>query len=218
MTGGGTVELAGVTLTTDGATRLRDVDAQVLPGRLVAIVGANGSGKSSLLDVLAGVVAPTTGRVLIDGTPIGSLSPGDLARRRAWLGQSTLGASDYCVQEVIGWGGSRVGGGSHGARSVEETASAFELLDLLDVPLGRLSGGERQRTHLARIWMQDVPITLLDEPDANLDDVNSLRLRRLIDDKRESGRTVVVVTHDRSWAQTAADEIWVMEHGSLRRQ
>ncbi len=99
--------LQNLSLTTGGALRVDQVNAHVTPGRLIAIVGANGSGKSSLLSLMAGHLTPSSGQVLLDGQPVSSLTPMQRARQLAWLGQSTPGAETFAVRDVVGWGAVR---------------------------------------------------------------------------------------------------------------
>jgi ABC-type cobalamin/Fe3+-siderophores transport systems, ATPase components len=215
---GKAVSVVDLTLRTAGVIRVDGVSAEVAPASLVAILGANGSGKSSLLDLMAGIIAPTSGTITLGGRPLTSFSPRSLARQRAWLGQTTHGAGDYPVHEVIAWGRGKANDDAPPGPSLETLATELGLGDLLDAPLRRLSGGERQRTHLARIWLQDAPVTFLDEPDASLDSRGRELLHRLIADKRARGHAIVIVTHDHEWAKATADHIWVMEHGVLTEQ
>lgn len=216
MTG---MEVTNLSLATGGALRVEQVNAHVTPGHLIAIVGANGSGKSSLLSLMAGHLQPSSGQVLLAGQPIGSLAPAERARHLAWLGQSTPGAETFAVRDVVAWGAS-----SHpkSRRATHlEPAEAIDfvgLSHLADALLGSLSGGERQRAHIARVWVQEAPITLLDEPDASLDESGRQLLRGLITQKANSGHAVVIITHDRQWATDAADELWVMDAGRLTTQ
>lgn len=205
------MELRDLSLTTGGALRVDRVSAHVNPGRLIAIVGANGSGKSSLLSLMAGHLRPTSGQVLLAGQPVCSLTPAERARQLAWLGQSTPGADSFAVRDVVAWG----------AAARFDPAAAIErvgLSHLTDAPLGSLSGGERQRAQIARIWVQAAPITLLDEPDASLDESARQLLRDLITEKVNAGQSVVIITHDRQWATSAAHEVWVMDAGHLTTQ
>jgi len=213
------MQLADLTLTTGGAIRVDRASAHVMTGRLIVIVGANGSGKSSLLSLMAGQVTPSSGQVLLDGHPVGTLTPAHRARNLAWLGQNTPGAETFAVCDVVAWGSS--GQTKKSRNSNLDPAEAIELVGLSHLahaPMGSLSGGERQRAHIARVWVQGAPITLLDEPDASLDEAGRQLLRRLITEKVGIGHAVVTITHDRHWAETAADEVWVMESGRLATQ
>jgi iron complex transport system ATP-binding protein len=213
------MELQNLSLTTGGALRVDQVNAHVTPGRLIAIVGANGSGKSSLLSLMAGHLTPSSGQVLLDGQPVSSLTPMQRARQLAWLGQSTPGAETFAVRDVVAWGPVAQPKSQHPAHL--NLAGAIDLVGLshlADAPLGSLSGGERQRAHIARVWVQAAPITLLDEPDASLDESGRQLLRGLITQKADSGHAVVIITHDRQWATNTADELWVMDAGRLTTQ
>ena len=214
-----TLEAIDLALATGDASRVVEVSAAIRQPGLTAIVGDNGSGKSSLLSLLAGQIAPTSGRVLLDGHPIQELAPRERARQVAWLAQSTPGAETFAVLDVVGWGATAHSQASKAdAPPMAEVIKQFGLPHLADAPLGSLSGGERQRAHLARIWVQAAPITLLDEPDASLDETGRRLLRTMITDKVHHGHAIVIVTHDRAWANNAADHVWVMEAGRLTAQ
>lgn len=214
-----TLEAIDITLTTGGASRVHQVGVAIDQPGLTAIVGDNGSGKSSLLSLLAGQIPPTAGRVLLDGQPIQELRPRERARQVAWLAQSTPGAETFAVRDVVGWGTT-----AHQKTAATEAPSTAEVIELLGLdhlasaPLGSLSGGERQRAHLARIWVQGAPIALLDEPDASLDEEGRRLLRAMIEHKVHHGHAIVIVTHDRTWANSAADHVWVMDAGRLTAQ
>lgn len=210
------MELRDVSLATGGAIRVDRITRNVTRGRLLAIVGDNGSGKSSLISLMAGHISPSSGQVLLSGRPVSSMSPVDRARHLAWLGQTTAGADSYAVRDVVAWG--RIAHAGDAAIRFPAPAAVIDqvgLSHLANAPLGSLSGGERQRVHIARVWVQAAHVTLLDEPDASLDEAGRTLLRRLIADKVSSGHTIVIVTHDRGWAASAADEVWSMHAGRL---
>jgi len=210
------LELKGVSLLTSGVERVASVTASVDAGQLVAIVGPNGSGKSSLLGLMAGLLTPTRGSVLLDGRLVSSMGLRELATQRAWLGQSTPGADNFTVAEVLNWGRSFAAGETSDAQSaLDEVVEVFEVQDLMTARLHRLSGGQRQRVHLARIWLQGARITLLDEPDSSLDETGRSMLRGAVQECVRAGRTVVLVTHDRGWAMSEADLVWEVCAGRI---
>jgi len=213
------LELQDLTLRSAGTTRVASVNADVQPGRVTAVLGANGSGKSSLLALMAGQMPPTSGQVLLQGEAVHRMKFLERARQLAWLGQSTPGADAYPVRDVVSWGRTCWRGIPAAAKvDSSDLMERLGIAHLVDKPLGSLSGGERQRVHLARIWLQDAPITLLDEPDAALDTTGREILHQLIIDSTATGKTIVIVTHDRSWAHEVADEVWVMDAGTLTAQ
>jgi ATP-binding cassette subfamily C protein LapB len=183
----------------DGAPTLDIPGVAILPGQRIAILGANGSGKSSLLKILSGLYAPTTGRVLIDGTEMGQIEPRDLRRLIGYLGQEVrlfsgtlrdnlnltmLERDDTRLFEALEFAGlgSFVKGHHKGLD-----------LEIHDGGQG-LSIGQRQSIGWARLWLQDPKICLLDEPTAALDQTleSALvsRLETLMD-----GRTAIIATH-----------------------
>lgn len=213
------LELDAATLTTAGVVRVHEVNAVISAAGLIRVIGANGSGKSSLLGLMSGHLQPTSGSVLVDQQNVADLSALARAHHLAWLGQSTPGAEQFSVRDVVSWGHiGRAPGQPTWQDEMTELIGQVGLDSLIDAPLASLSGGERQRVHIARVWLQAAPITLLDEPDANLDREARRILERLITSKVAGGGCVVMVTHDRDWAQASADELWVMDAGILTRQ
>jgi putative ABC transport system ATP-binding protein len=179
---------------------LRNVSFQVEPGETVAIVGPSGSGKTTLLGLLAGLDRPSGGRVLLDGTDLGTLSEDGRAKlRREKIGfvfQSfqlipTLTAREN-VAVPLDLAGDRGGG-----------ARADELLERVGLA-GRghhypaqLSGGEQQRVAVARAFIHRPAILFADEPTGNLDAATGARIIELMMElNRERGTTLVLVTHD----------------------
>jgi putative ABC transport system ATP-binding protein len=205
------VELRGITRvfpTEPPVHALRGVDLEVRAGDHLAIVGASGSGKSTLLNVLGLLDRPTDGQYLLDGIDTAGL--GD--RRRAALRGRRIGFVFQSFHLL-----------SH--RPVEENVMLAELyrgesrsgrlqraVEALDrVGLGhrigflptRLSGGERQRVAIARAIVGRPSMLLCDEPTGNLDSENTASVLSLFDDLRDSGLTIVVITHDDEVARHA---------------
>ncbi len=197
----GNFELRDVTFRymEEGAPTLDLPGINILPGQRIAILGANGSGKSSLLKVLSGLYSPTTGRVLVDGTEMTQIEPRDLRRLIGYLGQDVrlfsgtlrdnlnltmLERDDERLMESLEFAGL--------GEFVRNHPKGLDL-EILDAGAG-LSIGQRQSIGWARLWLQDPKICLLDEPTAALDQkLEQALVARL--EKWMAGRTAVIATH-----------------------
>ena len=184
----------------------------VIPQRqFVAIVGPSGSGKSTLLGLLAGLDAPSTGRIVIDGAEITTMSEDELARFRG----TRIGfvfQFFHLLPSLTAWENVRVPLEIAGADDPGSRADAL----LLEVGLGprrhhypsQLSGGEQQRVAIARALANDPAILLADEPTGNLDSATGQQvIDLLIDVNRRRKTTVVLVTHDPELAARADSTI-----------
>jgi putative ABC transport system ATP-binding protein len=208
------------TVTSGGSplTILHPTSFHIAKGRAVAITGPSGSGKSTLLGLIAGLDAPTTGRISLEGVDITRLSEEQLARLRGerigivfqffHLLPSLTAYENILVPMEIA-----------GVRDAGSRARA--LLD--DVGLGnrghhypsQLSGGEQQRVAIARALANDPPIVLADEPTGNLDSVTGRQvIDLLVSINRTRGRTLVLVTHDAELA-AFADEAIALRDGRV---
>lgn len=216
-----TLQLNDITLTyPDGESRLTALDHVTMraePGRVTAVVGPSGSGKSSLLAVAATLITPEEGQVLLDGTELTALSSGERARvRREEIGivfqTSNLLASLTAVEQLTVM--------AHlGGRSVAKAEQqAMELLDAVGLAdqAGRrahqLSGGQRQRVTIARGLMNEPSLLLVDEPTSALDSERGAAvlglLRRLT---LERDVATVMVTHDHDQLAHADDVVEIVD-------
>jgi putative ABC transport system ATP-binding protein len=209
------IELRGVSKTVMSGisplTILHPLDLKLPPGESLAITGPSGSGKSTLLGLIAGLDAPTSGRILIDGTDITELGEDRLARLRGekigfvfqffHLIPSLTALENVLVPMEI-------------AGRADAVARARALLDEVGLT-GRghhypsqLSGGEQQRVALARALANDPPILLADEPTGNLDSANGRHIIDLLLQVNRARRTtLVLVTHDASLALLASSQL-----------
>ncbi|MFY8106462.1 MAG: heme ABC transporter ATP-binding protein [Elstera sp.] len=215
-----------VSLTLGGKAILEDISFTLPPGTVTAVLGANGAGKSSLLAVLAGDRAPSTGTLTWFDRPLSAWSSRDLARHRAMVPQATQLAFPFTVEEVVALG--RL---PH-PRSDDDPAALASLRWQLDLDRfwGRayasLSGGEQQRVQFARalaqLWYppETAPprVLLLDEPTAALDlkhQVAILTEARML--ATRDGITVVAILHDLTLAARIADSALLLHHGRMLR-
>ncbi|MEN2975598.1 ABC transporter ATP-binding protein [Tistrella bauzanensis] len=213
--------LEHVTVHLGGRPVLHDLSLDLVPGEMLALVGPNGSGKTTALRVMAGALEPATGRVLLDDAPLADRARRMRARDVAYLPQGFRSHWNLTVAELIrlgrergaGWLPGGAGAGVRG-RPVPPPA-ALDLDRLLTRRLDDLSGGERARAALA--WALAAPARLLlaDEPTASLDIAHALAVMRLLASLR-GAMTVVVVVHDLGLALAHADRVAVLDGGRLR--
>ena len=196
---------------------------QAKPGEVVAILGPNASGKSTLLKLITGALAPLSGRILLNGFVTHSLTPRTRAQRIAVVQQESVLLFPSRVWEFV-LQGRHAHGRSLRFESDDDLLIAKNALaqvraaDLSDRSMDQISGGEKQRVILARALAQQPLLLLLDEPTLHLDiaaQVDLLHtLRRLAAENRY---TVVVVTHELNLAAEYADQIVLMQRGRCLR-
>ena len=199
-----------------GATTAVDaVSLDIAGGSFVALVGTSGSGKSTLLKTINRLIAPSDGRVAIDGTDVATGPAPDLRRRIGYVFQNIGLFPHMTIAENIAIG-LRIAGRAQDAR-------IDDLLDLVDLPraiAGRLpdalSGGQRQRVGIARALAPGAKLLLLDEAFGALDPVTRDALGTRIRDLHDRlGLTTILVTHDMAEALLLADRVLVMKAGRI---
>lgn len=215
-----TLVLAQVVARRGGRIVLDGVDATFAAGRLTAVIGPNGAGKSSLLEVAAGLRAPTAGTVTLDGEPLGGLARRALARRRAYLPQRAGVDWPISVERVVALGltPSLPAFGGLPARYAAAVTRALEACDLAalrDRPATALSGGELARVMLARAIVGDPELLIVDEPTAGLDPRHALDAMRRLRARADAGRTVVMAVHEIEFAARYADAVVALRHGRV---
>jgi iron complex transport system ATP-binding protein len=203
-----------------GHRRLVDgVSLDLRPGEVLALVGPNGAGKSTLLKILSGDLAPSAGRVFLDGLPLDGYRVRPLALKRAVLPQQSLLQFAFTAWEVVAMGRSphlRFGGETaHDAAVVEAAMARTDTLNLAQRSFPTLSGGEGQRVTLARVLAQETPVLLLDEPTASLDIHHQELVANLARAAAADGGAVLIVLHDLNLAARCADRVVVLQEGHL---
>lgn len=205
------VELRDVSRKQGRHVVLAGVQLEVRAGEVLGLVGPNGGGKSTLLLLLAGLLAPSGGRVTVAGVPARALA----TQRTGSVGLITAEPGLYPL--LTGWENLAFFGGLFGlsAREVRERGEALvEALDLgeaMDRRCGGWSSGMRQKLSLVRARLMRPRLLLLDEPTANLDPVSADTLWRTVRDAADEGLAVVLVTHDLVAAEAICDRVAIVE-------
>ena len=206
----------------DCGERLHSLTASVCSGRLTAVIGPNGCGKSTLMKCLAGILRPSDGEVLLNGRPLHDFSEKERARLISYLPQSRT-IPEITVRQLVAHGRyphMRWGQNPYASdRAIIESAIArTELLPLADRSVRLLSGGERQRAYLAMMLAQQTPMMMLDEPTTYLDLSAQFSLMALLRDLCREGYGAAVVLHDLALALEYADDVLLMQDGRLIAQ
>ena len=196
---------------------LNGVDLEVPEGEMMALVGPNGTGKSTLLRTLAGLLPIQSGRVLVAGRDLVKLSPLERARTLAMVGQQEETPADLRVAEVVALGllphrPPWPGGGRKERNAVAEALEQVSMTAYANRGFHQLSGGEQRRVLLARGLAQRTELLLLDEPTNHLDIRHQHALLRMV---RGLGRTVIAAIHDLDLAATYFDHIVVLNDGGV---
>lgn len=215
--------LQNVSLQSGSVRRLQQLDLHVHSGEIVALLGPNGAGKSSLLGVMDGSLAVSSGQVSYPAWPV---APDALwqARHRAVLPQQSSLNFAFRAHEVVAMARTPHSGGRvEDEQIVSEVLAALDIAALAEQDYSCLSGGERQRVQLARvlaqIWQptQDAcpRLLLLDEPTSALDLAHQQQLMRLLSQRCDDNLAVVMVLHDVNLAAAWADRLLCLKQGRL---
>ena len=208
-----------------GKEILRGVSLAAYPGEVLAVIGQNGVGKSTLLKILSGEIKPTSGNIFLHKKQLDEISIEDRAASRCVLPQHSTLNFAFTAREVIEMGilPAKYSKRTHSSMEIIHTAaSAVGVSHLLDRMYLTLSGGERQRVHLARIWAQYAccrsdksTVILLDEPVSSLDLAFQHTVLLMAREAASEGATVIVVLHDLHLTARYADRIVMMKNGGI---
>jgi ABC-type cobalamin/Fe3+-siderophores transport system ATPase subunit len=209
-----------VTLRYDARTISTGLSVGIADGSFTVIVGPNACGKSTLLRALSRLLAPTSGRVILDGRAIGERPAKEVARCLGLLPQSAIAPDGITVADLVARG--RYPHQSFlrqwsktDEAAVAEAMRATRVDGLAARTVDELSGGQRQRVWIAMVLAQETPILLLDEPTTFLDIAHQIELLDLLADLNAQGRTVVAVLHDLNQACRYASHLVAMKDGTL---
>jgi iron complex transport system ATP-binding protein len=209
-----------VTLSYDKRIIAQNLTLGIPAGSFTAIIGPNACGKSTLLRAMAGLLAPTSGQMVLDGKAIASLSPREIAQRLGLLPQTAVAPEGITVAELVARGRyvhQRLlrQWSTDDRAAVEDALRLTNVTELAERRVEHLSGGQRQRVWIAMVLAQQTPLILLDEPTTYLDIAHQMDVLNLLHELNAAGRTVVAVLHDLNHAARYASHIIAMKAGQV---
>jgi ABC-type branched-subunit amino acid transport system ATPase component len=226
------LQISGLRKNFGGVPALQEVSFSLAPGQLTALIGPNGAGKTTLLNCLSGVLTPDQGAIWFNGADVAGLP----AHRVARLGIArtfqnlrlfprlsvldnvlcglTVQAQDSLWQALL-----RPPGLRHQERRLKllalEALDVFGLTGKMDLPAGVLPYGDKKRVELARVFVSQPVLALLDEPVAGLNPEETAEIAGLLRQLRQKGKTMLLVEHDMELVMGVADQVVVMDGGKL---
>ena len=204
----------------DDKVLISGVELDLYSGSMLAVVGPNSAGKSTLCGVLSGDLPPVEGNVQMCGRNVRETKPAALARLRSMLTQHTPIRFPFTAREVV-----MMGRHPHIRRwrshseadyaAVEDAMKATQVMHLADRVYPTLSGGEQRRVSIARVLAQDAPVILLDEPTNALDIAHQQLIMSLCRRLADEGRAVLAVLYDLNLAAAFTDQVMVISEGKV---
>jgi len=202
---------------------VENLDLVIPDGKVTALVGANGSGKSTILKTMARLMKANKGSVYLDGKSISQMQTKEVAKQLAILPQNPVAPEGLTVRELVAYGRfpHQKGLGTlskEDKKMIEWALQVTNMNELADRQIESMSGGQRQRAWIAMALAQGTDILFLDEPTTYLDMAHQLEVLKLLEQlNREVGKTIVMVVHDLSHASMYAEHIVAIKQGSIVR-
>jgi iron complex transport system ATP-binding protein len=197
-----------------------DVSLSIAKGEVLALLGANGAGKTTLFKTMLGLLPVQAGEVLLDGTPLSRWSRRERAKRIAYVPQAHAALFPFTVLDVVLMGRTAhlapfAAPGRHDRDVAMEALAGLGMEHLQDRPYTEISGGERQIALIARALAQQPEILVMDEPTANLDYGNQVRLLSHIRQLAARGISIILSTHNPDHVFMVADRVALLYDGKL---
>ncbi len=200
---------------------LQDISFEIQDGEFVSIVGKSGAGKTTLIHLILGLEHPTSGSVWVDGVNLQDAAPGQLQDIRRKIGsifQDYKLLENKTVYENVAYIMEVAGREDHDiAREVPKVLETIGLADKLNNFPSELSGGEQQRLSVARALVNRREIIIADEPTGNLDPYNAYEVIDILKKIHQTGKTVILATHDRQVINKLQKRVITLEDGKIVR-
>jgi iron complex transport system ATP-binding protein len=215
-----TLAARNLTLRREAKTILDDVSLNAAHGDFIAVIGANGAGKSSLLAALAGLWRPTRGQIELDGQDVYKIASKTLARRRAYLPQNPRCDWPLSVERLVALGLTPIlpALGNLPPQQLQRIDEVLQLCDLTEhrsQPVTTLSGGELTRAMLGRALVGSPELLIVDEPIAGLDPRHAVDTMRRLCAYARTGKLVIAAIHDLTLAARYATRVFALASGKV---
>lgn len=188
---------------------LDGLDLEINSGGIFAVLGPNGSGKTTLIKSILGMVIPNAGDIKINDATV--LKKWNYRNQINYLPQIANFPANLSVKELI----AMVKNLRPKESNEKDLISIFGLEQFLDKKLGNLSGGTKQKVNIVLTFMFDSPIIILDEPTTGLDPIALIHLKKIIQEEKKKGKTILITTHIMSFVEEVADEIVFLLDGKI---
>ncbi|NIR49853.1 ABC transporter ATP-binding protein [candidate division KSB1 bacterium] len=190
---------------------VNDVSFTVREGEIFALIGPNGSGKTTTLKSIVGLVYPTSGRIVVDGVDIAK-APAEARSRISYVPQNMKYYNSLTAVEILRFFADLRGVSQN---RVQEVLAHTSFNGFSNHPISEYSGGMRQKLNLAIAYLADSSLMILDEPTASLDPRAVLEFRQILKDFKSAGKTILFSSHDMSEVEHLADRIGIMVRGRV---
>jgi len=200
---------------------IKNISFSLNKGEFLSVLGRNGSGKSTMIKAIQGLLKDISGKILVDGKEILSYKPRELAQKMAYVPQLFEVSFEFTVEEIILMGryvhqGKFTGITTEDKSIIEEIMDLTEITRLKDKIIAHLSGGERQRVFIARALAQDTPLLFLDEPSAHLDINYQVEIYQILKRlQEEKNKTILTAEHNINLAIPYSQRLLFLKNGKI---